>query len=81
MTRSEAEAEFMGGFRAAATSDAKEFKRLDARIAKLESALRRIEQKANVPDQTDEDDVLARLQDVEILVAAALYCHGDQDDA
>lgn len=39
MTRSEAEAEFMGGFRAAATSDAKEFERLDARIAELEAAL------------------------------------------
>ena len=40
MRRSEAEAEFMGGFDAAAKQDAEEFKRLDARIAELEAALR-----------------------------------------
>lgn len=40
MRRSEAEAEFMAGFDIAAKQDADEFKRLDARIAELEAALR-----------------------------------------
>lgn len=39
MRRSEAEAEFLGGFDTAAKQDAVEFRRLDARIADLESAL------------------------------------------
>ena len=42
MRRSEAEAEFMSGFDAAAKQDADEFRRLDARIAELEAALRQI---------------------------------------
>lgn len=40
MRRSEAEAEFMSGFDSAAKQDAVEFKRLDARMADLEAALR-----------------------------------------
>lgn len=40
MTRAELEAEFMGGFAAAAKTDAAEFKRLDARVEELEIAIR-----------------------------------------
>ena len=40
MRRRDADAEFMGGFSAAAKQDAAEFKRLDARIEELEIALR-----------------------------------------
>lgn len=50
---------------------------VEARLHRFQIALKRIEKRSNVPDQTDEDDVLVRLQDVEIIVTAAL--HGEAD--
>lgn len=64
MRRSDAEAEFMGGFTAAAKQDAAEFRRLDARIADLESALR--EMHRSIPGGTicDPQEIADVLRDI-----------------
>lgn len=54
------DSEFMDGFHAAAKDDAAEFKRLDARIAKMERALKAIMEAAELGD-TDACHELARL--------------------